>query len=372
MRVTEVDIDSVRPYAGNPRINSAAVDVIAESIRNYGFRQPIVVDRDMVIVCGHTRWEAMRRLGMRTIPCVIADDLTPEQAMAYRLDDNRSAEFSSWDMGKLTEELGKLGDAGYDLSSLSFTSEELESLLGDDDGDKKSEDEEDDGDGENDAVCGDSGIDVREFGCVTLVLGASDDGSVVESALGGKSPSAVVYSLLMLSETFQDRLSLESHIVRKVERIADMAAPGTPFYAIADGSSIAAAVGSMPAFGVDVMGEVALPLAREVRLGGSLYDRSHVSVIYGWKRGGTPPFDGEGASSMPICSHPEWSHCPPECVTHTVSRHCGRDGVVANPLGGSGDVAVICLRVGQRCVSFHDDSDSFRAVCGRLAANGKG
>ena len=151
MRVTEVDIDSVRPYAGNPRNNSAAVDVIAESIRNYGFRQPIVVDRDMVIVCGHTRWEAMRRLGMRTIPCVIADDLTPEQAMAYRLDDNRSAEFSSWDMGKLTEELGKLSDAGYDLSSLSFTSEELESLLGDDDGEKEQEEDDEEGDGEDDA-----------------------------------------------------------------------------------------------------------------------------------------------------------------------------------------------------------------------------
>lgn len=118
MRVREVPIGDVVPYEGNPRDNEAAVPAVAESLREFGWRQPIVVDADMTVVCGHTRLKAARHLGMETVPVVVADDLTAEQVAAYRLADNRTAELAEWDAGLLALELDGL--AGFDMGRFGF------------------------------------------------------------------------------------------------------------------------------------------------------------------------------------------------------------------------------------------------------------
>ena len=92
------------PYDKNPRINDQAVDLVANSIREFGFKQPIVIDRNNVIIAGHTRWKAARELGLERVPCIMADDLTPAQVKAYRLADNKVAEASEWDFDLLDEE----------------------------------------------------------------------------------------------------------------------------------------------------------------------------------------------------------------------------------------------------------------------------
>jgi ParB family chromosome partitioning protein len=99
----------IRPHPGNPRKNDAAVDTVAESIRRYGWRQPIVVDMDLVILAGHTRHKAALKLGLAEVPVHVAD-LTPEQAAAFRIADNRSADLAEWDPEKLLAELGTVGD----------------------------------------------------------------------------------------------------------------------------------------------------------------------------------------------------------------------------------------------------------------------
>lgn len=114
-------IKSVHPYPNNPRINGEAIDKVMASLQSFGFRQPIVVDKDYVIVAGHTRLEAAKRLRMKEVPVLVADDLTEEQVKAYRLADNKSAEFSLWDMDKLGDELADILDIdmerfGFDLS----------------------------------------------------------------------------------------------------------------------------------------------------------------------------------------------------------------------------------------------------------------
>jgi ParB-like chromosome segregation protein Spo0J len=86
---------AIKPYEKNPRDNDEAVNAVAESIRRFGFRQPIVVDADGVIVCGHTRWKAVQRLGFAVVPVHVASDLTPEQIRAYRIADNKTAELAS-------------------------------------------------------------------------------------------------------------------------------------------------------------------------------------------------------------------------------------------------------------------------------------
>jgi len=119
----------MKPYEKNPRQNDAAVDAVAESIRRFGFRQPIVVDEAGVIVCGHTRWKAAQKLGLAEVPVHVARDLTPEQIRAYRIADNKTAELAEWNLELLPIELAELQGAGIDWSLLGFDTDELAKLL---------------------------------------------------------------------------------------------------------------------------------------------------------------------------------------------------------------------------------------------------
>ena len=111
MKIENKPTNSLTPYDFNPRKNDNSVDLVAESIKEFGFKQPIVIDKSGVIVAGHTRHQAAIQLGLKTVPCLIADDLTPEQVRAYRIMDNAASEPSEWDNGKLVFELEELGDA---------------------------------------------------------------------------------------------------------------------------------------------------------------------------------------------------------------------------------------------------------------------
>ncbi len=130
MQIELWPIERVRPYERNPRLNDGpALDAVAASLRAFGFRQPIVVDKDGVIVVGHTRWKAAKKLGLREVPVHVAHDLTPEQAKAYRLADNKTNEIAEWDKVLLPLELGDLKNLGFDLGGLGFSAEELAQLL---------------------------------------------------------------------------------------------------------------------------------------------------------------------------------------------------------------------------------------------------
>lgn len=108
MEIIELNIDSIKPYENNPRNIERAIDKVAESIKEFGFKVPIIVNENNVIVAGHTRLEAAKKLGLKTAPCIKADDLSPEQIKAFRLADNKVAEFATWDMEKLEFELAQI------------------------------------------------------------------------------------------------------------------------------------------------------------------------------------------------------------------------------------------------------------------------
>ena len=118
MQIIEKSIDELKPYEKNPRKNDKSVDKVAQSIDQFGFRVPVVIDKDNVIVCGHTRYKAAQKLQLASIPCVVADDLTDEQIKAYRLADNKVSEDSEWDIDLLAEELNGIID--IDMSDFGF------------------------------------------------------------------------------------------------------------------------------------------------------------------------------------------------------------------------------------------------------------
>lgn len=120
MKVQNVSIQNVKPYPKNPRDNDAGVDAVANSIKEFGWQQPIVVDKDNVIIVGHTRYKAAKKLGMKQVPVVVADKLTDEQVKAYRLADNKTGELTGWDDDLLNDELDgildiDMSDFGFDL-----------------------------------------------------------------------------------------------------------------------------------------------------------------------------------------------------------------------------------------------------------------
>ena len=127
MDIQEIEIDKIIPYINNPRKN-LNVDKVASSIKEFGFQQPIVVDKSNTIIVGHTRFEAAKKLGITKVPVQIAD-LSDTQAKAYRIADNRLNQDASWDTKLLNIEFNDLLSKDYNLDSLGFTTDELDTLF---------------------------------------------------------------------------------------------------------------------------------------------------------------------------------------------------------------------------------------------------
>lgn len=127
-------LEEIKPYENNPRHNDGAVKAVAESIRNFGFNQPIVVDKNNVIIVGHTRWKAAKQLGLQEVPVLKADNLTDEQANAYRLADNKTGELAEWNFEKLEEELENFRGSDIDMTDFGFTIEDLFGGAGEEEG----------------------------------------------------------------------------------------------------------------------------------------------------------------------------------------------------------------------------------------------
>lgn len=124
MEVKLVKIAEIKPYDRNPRNNDGAVDAVAASIKEFGWQQPIVVDRYGVIIAGHTRYKAAQKLKCKEVPVVVAENLTDEQVKAYRLADNKTGELAGWDFSALEEELAGLAE--IDMSQFGFADPEAE------------------------------------------------------------------------------------------------------------------------------------------------------------------------------------------------------------------------------------------------------
>ena len=174
MKIFERKISELIPYENNPRKNDSAVDAVAASIKEFGFKVPIIIDRDGVIVAGHTRLKAAKKLGMETVPCIIADDLSPKQIQAFRLADNKTAELADWDFDMLSVELSDLDD--IDMSEFGFDMSEFE---------EPAEAAEDDYDYDSPVESRVKQNDVWALGAHRLMCGDSTDVTVIDRLMDG-------------------------------------------------------------------------------------------------------------------------------------------------------------------------------------------
>lgn len=117
MEIINKRLEELKPYENNPRNNDEAVEYVAKSIKEFGFKVPIIIDKNNEIVAGHTRYEASKQLGLKEVPCIIVDNLTEEQIKAYRLADNKVSEYANWDFDILSDELN---DISIDMEQFGF------------------------------------------------------------------------------------------------------------------------------------------------------------------------------------------------------------------------------------------------------------
>ncbi|MBO8180281.1 MAG: ParB N-terminal domain-containing protein [Archaeoglobus sp.] len=131
LKIEHVPLDKIIPYVNNPKKHpEEQIKKIASSILEFGFKVPIIVDKDYVIIAGHGRYEAAKRIGLKEVPVIVADDLSPAQVKAFRIADNKVAE-SDWDLEALAAELEQLKEIDYDLELTGFDDEEVRSLIDD-------------------------------------------------------------------------------------------------------------------------------------------------------------------------------------------------------------------------------------------------
>ena len=126
LEIKYIPIDDIKPYKNNPRLNEDAIPYVMNSIKEFGFKNPIILDKNNVIVAGHTRLESAKRLDMKEVPVIYVDDLTEEQVKAFRLADNKVAEKSLWDYTKLDEELDSILDIDMSMFDFDINTDDLE------------------------------------------------------------------------------------------------------------------------------------------------------------------------------------------------------------------------------------------------------
>ena len=174
MNILMLAVGSIAPYGKNPRKNDEAVKYVAESIKQFGFKVPIVIDKNNIIVAGHTRWKAAKKLGLKEVPCIVADDLTDEQIKAFRLADNKVAEKAEWDFDLLSIEMDELLD--FDMTVFGF--EEMP--------EEEPEVVEDDFEGELPEEPNAKLGDIYQLGNHRLMCGDSTNFTDVEKLMGGE------------------------------------------------------------------------------------------------------------------------------------------------------------------------------------------
>jgi site-specific DNA-methyltransferase (adenine-specific) len=371
MNISMLAVGSIAPYGKNPRKNDEAVKYVAESIKQFGFKVPIVIDKDNIIVAGHTRWKAAKKLGLKEVPCIVADDLTDEQIKAFRLADNKVAEKAEWDFDLLAIEMDELLD--FDMTVFGF-----EEMLED-----EPEVVEDDFDGELPEEPNAKLGDIYQLGNHRLMCGDSTNFTDVEKLMGGQLADMLLtdppYNVDYEGKT-KDKLKIENDKMENdafrqflVDAFsnADMhMKPGAVFYiwhADSEGYNFRGAC-------FDVEWRVRQCLVwnkNSMVMGRQDYQWKHEPCLYGWKEGASHLWASDRKQTTVIDFkrptkndlHPTMK--PIGLFDYQIKNNTKGGDIVLDLFGGSGTTIMACEQNGRKAYSMEFDPRYVDAIIER-------
>lgn len=279
-------VSELIPYINNPRNNDNAVDAVASSIKNFGFKVPIVVDSNNEIINGHTRLKAAQKLGLETVPVIVADDLTPEQVKAFRLADNKVGEIATWNDEMLAIELGELAEIDFDMTEFGFELEEEKEVIEDEDFDATPSEEPTSKLG-----------DIYQLGRHRLMVGDSTNCEEVKALMGEQKADLLLtdppYNVAYQGKT-EDALTIENDsksdadfhlfLVDVFEAAKSVMKKGAAFYCWYASSEVVNFRTSIEEAGFMVKQEL-IWNKNVMVLGRQDYQWKHEPCLYGWLEG---------------------------------------------------------------------------------------
>lgn len=380
-QIQMMKIGDVTPYENNPRNNDAAVNAVAESIRQFGFRQPIVVDANHVIIVGHTRLKAAQKLGLKEVPVLVADDLGEEQSKAYRLADNKTNELSSWNNDLLQQELAGIFD--LDMSAFGFDASVLEN---------SGEVKEDDFDEEPPEAPRTKNGEIWRLGAHQLMCGDATNQKDVRKLLGGGKADLYLtdppYNINYTGKTknalkIQNDNKTEGEFLSFLEdafgAAKDNLKPGGCFYiwhADTEGLNFRMAC-------KDVGWQVreCLIWSKDVfTLGRQDYQWQHEPCLYGWNEGSSHIWYSDRKQTTILKfnrpkrseKHPTMKPIP--LFDYLIKNSTKSGDIVLDTFAGSGTSIMACEQNGRNCYSMEIDPkycdviiDRFEAFTGKKA-----
>ncbi|KAA8455642.1 DNA modification methylase [Weissella paramesenteroides] len=352
MDIKQIPITDVVPYDKNPRNNDDAVESTANSIKEFGWQQPIVVDKNNIIIVGHTRLKAAEKLKLETVPVLVAENLSEEQVKAYRLADNKTGELADWDMALLNEELE--GIAELDMDDFGFELAEDSEEVVDDDFDVEVPDEPTSKLGQ-----------IYQLGNHRLMVGDSTDTKQVEALMSGQKadllltdpPYNVAYTgktkeAMTIQNDHQEADEFYDFLFKVFNAAKDNMKMGASFYVWYASAEVVNFVSSLNASGMEVREEL-IWRKNSMVLGRQDYQWQHEPCLYGWNEGASHAwysdrkqttilnFDRPTASKL----HPTMKPVP--LFDYQIKNSSKQGDLVLDLFGGSGTTMIACEQNGR-------------------------
>ena len=378
VNIKAVKVADLKEYKNNPRKNKKAVAAVVESIKNFGFKNPIIIDKDGVIIAGHTRKRAAEELGLDVVPCIIADDLTPEQAAAFRLADNKTGELAEWDDDKLAEEIKALADFPVDLSEFGFDLSEFEERqeVTEDDYSEEEDEEEEEREprmkagevwqlGRHRLMCGDS---TNKADVLKLLNGAKADlvftdppyGVNVE---GGKNNNTIAGDLTQTAIPFSFEIATE--VATK---------DAARFYFCGGEANIGLYFKLFERY-LRQMPKLLVWVKENQVLSHNNYHKQYELIFFGYKKGGgnlwfssremQDASDVWNVSRDPSKTYVHPTQKPVELPARAIRNSSQKGDVVFEPFSGSGSTMLACEQLDRTCYAMEIDPQYCEATIRR-------
>lgn len=379
MEIKLIETTRVKPYPNNPRVNDNAVKGVAESIKQFGFKQPIVVDGELVVIAGHTRLKAAQRLKLKEIPCVIATELTAEQINAYRILDNKLNEKAEWDIDALKIELDNLSDFSFVPFDVDFSDLIKEEPSTEDDEfniDAELESEEEPvtklGDvwicGNHRVLCGDS---TSEESYSTLMVGKLADILITDPPYNVNYEGKTKKALKIKNDEFASGSDFLDFLIKFYTCSVGVLKSGGAFYiwhADLEGLNFRKAANEA---GLTVR-QCLIWCKNTIVMGRQDYHWQHEPCLYGWKDGASHEWFSDRKQSTIIrfnkpsrnSEHPTMK--PLELFMYLITNSCRQGGIALDPFLGSGTTLIAAERLKRKCFGIELDPKYCDVICKRF------